>query len=92
MSTHRQRLMELLSQGTYTLQELSGEAHISTKEVLHHLEHVRKSVRPPLKFVVEPAMCLNCGFVFKERRKLHSPSKCPRCRQSHIKEPAYRIE
>ncbi len=92
MSTHRQRLRELLSQGGYTLQELSAEAHLSTKEVLHHLEHVRKSVRPPLKFIVEPAMCLNCGFVFKERTKLNSPSRCPRCRQSHIREPAYRIK
>ena len=91
MSTHRQNLIELLSQDTFSLQELSSEIHLSMKEVLNHLAHVRKSVRPPLRFIMEPAECLNCGFVFKDRKKLHSPGKCPRCRGSHIKEPAYRI-
>ncbi|MDB9823480.1 transcriptional regulator [Deltaproteobacteria bacterium] len=92
MITHRQNLMELLSQGTFTLQDLSVEMRLSMKEVLHHLKHVRKSVRPPFGFIIEPAGCLNCGFVFKEREKLHSPGKCPMCRSSHISEPAYRIE
>ena len=91
MSTHRQNLIELLSDGPFTLHELSSEVHLSTREVLDHLDHVRKSVHPPRKFIIEPAGCLNCGFVFKDRRKLHSPGKCPRCRCTHIKEPAYRI-
>ena len=91
MLTHRQNIIELLSRGTYTLQELSTEAHLSMKELLTHLEHVRKSVRPPLRFVIEPAQCLACGFVFKDRKKFHSPGKCPKCRDSHISEPAYSI-
>ena len=91
MPTHRQNIIELISQGSLTLQELSSEIHLSMKEVLTHLAHVRKSVRPPDKFILEPAECLNCGFVFKERRKLHSPGRCPKCRKSHVREPAYRI-
>lgn len=83
--------MELLSQGTYTLQELSAEIHLSIKEVLHHLDHVRKSVRPPMKFIIDPAVCLKCGFVFKDRKKLHSPGRCPKCRDTHIQEPGYSI-
>ncbi len=92
MPTHRQRLIELLSEDTFTLQELSSELGLSMKEVLHHLGHARKSVRRPFEFVMQPAECLSCGFVFKDRTKLHSPGRCPRCRSSHIKEPAYRIE
>ncbi|MFC1866619.1 transcriptional regulator [Thermodesulfobacteriota bacterium] len=91
MLTHRQNLIELLSHGPLTLQELSSEIHLTMKEVLTHLAHVRKSVRPPHKFIMEPAECLSCGFVFKERRRLRAPGRCPRCRNSHVQEPAYRI-
>ena len=85
-------MIELLSEEAFTIKDLSSEMRISMKEVLHHLEHARKSIRPPRKFVVEPAECLSCGFVFKDRKKLHSPGKCPKCRSSHIQEPMYRIE
>ena len=92
MPTQRQNIMDLLSKGTFTLQELSAELHMSIKEILLHLPHVQKSIRPPARFIIEPAQCLNCGYVFKDRTKLHSPGKCPRCRESHIQEPAYRIQ
>jgi transcriptional regulator len=83
--------MEILSKGTFTLQELSAELHMSIKEILLHLPHVQKSIRHPYKFIIDPAQCLNCGYTFKDRTKLHSPGKCPRCRESHIKEPTYHI-
>lgn len=92
MPTQRQNMMEILSRGTFTLQELSSELHMSIKEILLHLPHVQKSVRPPGKFIIFPARCLKCGYIFKDRTKLHSPSKCPRCRESHIKEPEYHVE
>lgn len=92
MPTKRQEIIELLSMGTYTLQDLSSELHISMKEVLGHLPHVRKSVRLPNKFVIEPAECLDCGFVYKDRSKIHKPGKCPRCRGTYIREPEYRID
>lgn len=92
MQTHRQRIIELLTENSFTLQELSSEMGVSMKELLHHLDHARKSVRPPRRFVIEPARCMKCGFVFRDRRKLHSPSKCPRCRGTYIEEPVYRIE
>jgi predicted Zn-ribbon and HTH transcriptional regulator len=92
MPTKRQIITELLTNGIYTLQELSTETHISMAEVRDHLDHVRKSVRAPRKFIIEPAKCLGCGFVFKDRSKIHTPGKCPKCRSSHIHESSYRIE
>jgi len=91
MPTHRQRIAELIADGSWTLHELSAEVHISVKEVLQHLVHVQKSVHPPLRFILEPAGCLNCGFIFKDRRRLSAPSKCPKCRDSHIQDPRYHI-
>ena len=92
MPTYRQRISELITDGPWTLKDLSIEVHLPVKEVLQHLNHVRKSVRPPHRFVVDPAGCLNCGFVFKDRWRLNAPSKCPKCRSSHIQDPIYHIE
>jgi predicted Zn-ribbon and HTH transcriptional regulator len=91
MATHRQRMIELLSGGTYTLLDLSSAMGLSFREVLHHLGHVKKSIRPPRRFIVGPAKCLECGFEFKDRRKLHSPSRCPKCKATHIQDPTYGI-
>lgn len=92
MPTYRQQLFSLLTEGFQNAQELSSSIHLPIKDVLHHLEHIRKSVRPPNRFIMLPAVCINCGFVFKERRKLHTPSKCPKCRDTHISEIEYRID
>ena len=92
MSTKRQEIIELLSIESCTVQDISSTLHLSMKEVLDHLDHVRKSVRRPQKFIIKPAECLSCGFVFKDRSKIHTPGKCPKCKSSHIHEPSYRIE
>ena len=91
MRTYRQRIVELISGDARTLIELSAELHLSVKEVLHHLTHVQKSIRPPFRFVLEPARCLECGFVFEDRRKLNPPSKCPKCKGTHLQDPRYGV-
>ena len=89
MPTYRQRIIELLSQGSYTPYDLSLETGLSVKDILHHLTHVRKSIRPPYRFLVRPAECLKCDFVFKDRKKLHRPSKCPKCKGTLVQDPSY---
>ena len=91
MPTKRQEIIELLSIGSRTV-HISSTLHLSMREVTDHLDHVRKSVRRPQKFIIEPSECLSCGFVFKDRSKIHTPGKCPKCRSSHIHEPSYRIK
>jgi predicted Zn-ribbon and HTH transcriptional regulator len=93
MPTKRQEIIELLSVRTCTIQEISSKLHLSMREALDHMEHARKSVRAPQqRFIIIPAECLGCGFIFRERSKIHSPGKCPRCRSTHIQEPSYCIE
>jgi predicted Zn-ribbon and HTH transcriptional regulator len=50
--------------------------------------------RDGLRLRTEPARCTACGFVFGDRaeRRLHTPSRCPRCRSERISEPRFRIE
>jgi transcriptional regulator len=92
MPTKRQEIIDLITNRTCTIQDISSELHLSMRDALDHLDHVRKSVRPPQRFIIDPAECLDCGFVFRDRSKIHSPGKCPRCRSSHIHEPSYHIE
>ncbi|MBW2065901.1 MAG: transcriptional regulator [Deltaproteobacteria bacterium] len=91
MPTDRQRLSALLLKGPFTLQEISQEMGLSTKDVLLHMGHVRKSVRPPRQFVLEPAKCLRCGYVFRDRSRLNPPGRCPKCKSTHIRDPRYGI-
>lgn len=92
MMTVRQRILDLLSTESMTVNDLAARLGIPIKDVNHHLNHAHKSVRPPKKFIVEPAECQECGFVFKDRRKLNVPSKCPKCKSNRILEQLFRIE
>ena len=92
MPTDRQRLIEALESDWMTAYDLSAEVGLSVKDVLSHLPHVKKSIRPPQKFLTDPARCLACGYVFQDRRKQKRPGKCPKCRDERISEPRFRIE
>lgn len=90
--TMRQQMVNLLSVHEYTALELSAALRIRQKEVYDHLAHVRRSVASQTRrFEVQPAQCLECGYLFRDRRRLTTPSRCPRCRGEHIQDPKYRV-
>lgn len=71
---------------------LSQALGISEKEVDTHLPHVAKSVAARgLHWHVQPAYCDNCAYTFKDRRRLTSPGKCPRCRDTRILGPWFHV-
>ena len=91
--TARQRMMLLLGEMEMTAIDLSQELGMSEKEVYDHLPHVARSAGSRGKrLVIMPAQCLKCGYVFRERRRFTPPGRCPRCRETHLQRPAYRIE
>ncbi len=79
--------MEALKRGPLDLREISQLFRIREKEVLDHLQHIARSAR--LK--MDPAVCQRCGFVFKKRERLNTPSRCPVCRSESISPPRYQI-
>lgn len=91
--TIRQKITEALKGGMLTAKDISGIVGIKEKEVFVHLEHVAKTnaVKGKTRFVVEPSRCLNCGFVFRKRERLKTPSKCPLCRSEEITETRFGI-
>ena len=93
-TTVRRHLIELLSRRDWTFGELQGELEIPVRALEEHLRHVEKSLRRgEQRLRVEPARCLACGFVFRERsaHHFHAPGRCPVCREERIKEPLFKI-
>jgi len=92
--TTRQRIAGLLRGSFMTAKDISRAASVREKEVCGHLVHIARSVSVPggrARFVVEPSTCLNCGFVFRKRERLKTPSKCPICASEEITETRFGI-
>ncbi len=89
--TIRQQILDALKGRLLTARELSGAVSIREPEVLAHLPHVAKSAVRPARFVVEPSVCLDCGFCFKKRTRLKTPGKCPVCKSEGITETRYGV-
>ncbi len=90
MLTLRKEIAEILEQESLDLRQISQRLGIKEREALEHLEHVARSVRPK-KLVSEPALCQECGFSFKKRTRLNTPSRCPLCKGESISPPVFRI-
>jgi transcriptional regulator len=90
--TQRQQIMAELEKSKMTSRELSKCIRISEKEVIAHLEHVTRSVKPPKQLIIEAPFCHKCGFVFSQRRRFSCPSRCPRCHHEGIHPPAFKIK
>jgi transcriptional regulator len=90
--TPRQAIGRLLAAAPHTAYELSALVHVPEKDVVPHLEHLARSLRRTgERLDVEPAGCRDCGYVFRDRRRLSRPSACPRCHGQHVSAPVFRV-
>ncbi len=90
--TVRGAIRRVLAEAPATARDLSTRVGVREKDIAEHLEHLERSLRTEgLVLHIEPANCLACGFVFKERRRLTRPSACPQCRQTRIEPPVFEI-
>jgi predicted Zn-ribbon and HTH transcriptional regulator len=92
VQTIRQQIIEFLSNKEMGGKELSQSVGIREKEVYDHLSHIARSVNARRKkLIIIPSRCLECGYVFEDRKRFSPPSRCPRCKNEHIQDPTYRI-
>ena len=91
MHTLRQAIKELLTGQPRSSLELSQLLSQSEKEVLDHLPHLARAPGPGMRFQLIPAVCKNCGFVFKKRDRLTCPSRCPLCQHQSISRPRFAL-
>ena len=92
MSTLRQQIIELLTDGEMDARQISGQVGIQEKEVIEHLSHISRSLAVKgKKLTIRPAECLLCGYVFEKRQRFTRPGRCPRCKKSHLQSPRFYI-
>jgi predicted Zn-ribbon and HTH transcriptional regulator len=92
METLRQQMMALLKADEMSARDLSRCLGIQEKEVYTHLAHVERTAAAQGKTVtIRPSRCLNCEFLFKNRRRFSRPGRCPRCKSTHLQIPLFRI-
>ena len=90
--TLRQQIIALLEQAEMTALDLSQAVRIPEKDVYRHLEHIEKTLAGRgSRLKVIPSSCQACGFTFRQRRRLTRPGRCPRCRESRIDHPLFRV-
>jgi transcriptional regulator len=90
--TIRQKILSLLQGDTFSARDLSVEIGVSEKEIYYHLEHIQRSIgKSSHNFIITPAFCKKCNFVFRKRDRLKKPGKCPVCRGEAIQEPLFRL-
>jgi len=91
--TVRHFITALLEEQTLAAREISVYARIAEKDVNGHLEHIKKTVQKNnRRFVVEPARCDHCGFIFRKRGRLTKPGKCPSCHSTLIRAPMFHVD
>ena len=92
MQTIRQQIIEFLSNKEMGGKEISQSVGIREKEVYDHLSHIARSVNARRKkLIIIPSRCLECGYIFEDRKRFSPPSRCPRCKNEHIQDPTYRV-
>jgi len=90
--TIRRNIMSLLEGNTLSAREISVDVRISEREVYEHLDHIQRTVhKSKHHFIVSPAVCQRCNFVFRKRERLKKPGKCPVCQGELIQEPLFSI-
>jgi hypothetical protein len=91
-TTLRRQILDLLAERTLTARDISMAVGIGEKQVLPHLEHIRRSLhRQHRTLKIIPSVCRQCGFVFHKRDRLTRPGKCPACRGEAIEPPRFTL-
>ncbi len=92
--TVRQRLARWLTRGEHDFDDLRVAFELSARDLEDALRHVERSARGKgMRLRVKGPECRDCGFGFpgRERRHLHPPSHCPKCKGERITSARFRI-
>lgn len=98
--TLRKRVLKILEERDepVTVNDIMRELGLKPsyrKLVYESISHLAKSIRRMSKgrkvLVMRSPYCLNCGYVFKNLKRVRKPSKCPRCKSERIMPPAFLI-
>ncbi|MHA2294702.1 MAG: transcriptional regulator [Candidatus Hodarchaeales archaeon] len=91
--TRREEMIKLLKERSMALSELASFFEMTPKDVARDLAHVDRTIRRSgNRFYQQPAQCLSCEYIFKNRKRFTKPHKCPKCYSTYIEEAKFKIE
>jgi len=93
MKTERQRMLGTLTRNElFSLRELKLKFKLTAQEVKDEVEHIFLTAKSQGYSVhIVPAECGSCKYVFKDRRKVSAPSRCPKCKSERVLEPLFKL-
>jgi predicted Zn-ribbon and HTH transcriptional regulator len=83
--TRRQEIRALLLERAWSLDELAARYLLPKRVIVNDLEHIARSVAPRQRIQIQAPVCGACGFRFKDRKRFSDPSRCPRCKNEHLR-------
>lgn len=89
--TRRQEMRTLLFERAWTLDELAARYLLPKRVIVNDLEHIARSVAPRQRIEIQAPVCGTCGFRFKDRKRFSDPSRCPQCKNEHLRAQRLRI-
>ena len=89
--TRRQEIRALLLERAWSLDELAAKYLLPKRVIVNDLEHIARSVAPRQRIEILAPVCEACGFRFKDRKRFTDPSRCPRCKNEHLRAQRFRI-
>ena len=89
--TRRQEITAMLRERDWTLDDLARNFVVHKKVIIDDLEHIARSVPKPARLKIQPPTCDGCGFRFKDRAKFNDPSRCPQCKNEHLRPQRFKI-
>ena len=93
MTTIRKQIISLLAHEECDARTLSRQLGIREKEVYAHIPHIIRTVSAMGKtLTVVSAECNTCGYIFRDRKKISKPGRCPKCKNERIDPPRFKIE
>jgi len=97
--TLRKKIIKVLQESNQPLnkEEILEILNIDIKKrgdirVYEHLRHIAKTISKGQKqLIMIPPRCKNCGYIFRQVRKIKEPSRCPKCKSERIEPPKFKI-
>ncbi len=93
MLTRREAIKQLLEEDFFSLQEIAFHYRAPLKEIIDDFNFIENDIKGSGQTLfMKPAQCKSCGYQYRDRRKVETPSKCPDCHKEQIEPAKFKIE
>jgi predicted Zn-ribbon and HTH transcriptional regulator len=90
--TRRQQLLEILTERSWTVEQLVLPFEVSNKDILDDMEHLLSLPATRRRLIIEPAQDRQCNFRSNRRDRHSKPSRFPGGRNAWLTPPTFHLK